>query len=112
MSIIIASGEAISKSPINHSPTKMMYTFPKTQRFFFEKRPLCDQMYPSQESKTNRSTSFGYGNKYDFTKSKNTAPYYNLSTNFDPKKTHQPSYTFGISRSFYEKVKLVNIGLL
>ncbi len=112
MSIIIASGETISKSPLNNSPSKMMYSFPKTQRFFYQKRPVCDQMYICSDIKQKRSTSFGYGSKYDFTKSKNTAPYYNMPTDFDTKKPHLPSFTFGISRSFYEKVKIIYLGLL
>jgi hypothetical protein len=112
MSIIIAAGETISKSPLNNSPSKMMYSFPKTQRFFYQKRPVCDTLYVCPDNKPKRSTSFGYGNKYDFTKTKNTAPYYNLPTDFDPKKSYHPKYSFGISRSFYEKVILVNSGIL
>lgn len=53
-----------------------------------------------------RSTSLGKGNKYDFTsesKWKNVQ-YYNMPTDFDPKKPHLPAYTFGISRNYYEKV--------
>jgi hypothetical protein len=33
MSIIIASGEQISKSPLNQSTAKQMYSFPKSERF-------------------------------------------------------------------------------
>lgn len=33
MSIIVASGEAISKSPLNTSKAKQMYSFPKAERF-------------------------------------------------------------------------------
>lgn len=33
MSLVIASGEQISKSPINNSKSKQMYSFPKAQRF-------------------------------------------------------------------------------
>ncbi len=33
MSIIVASGEAISKSPLNHSTSKQMFSFPKAERF-------------------------------------------------------------------------------
>ncbi len=33
MSIIIATGDAISKSPLNQSTSKQMYSFPKAGRF-------------------------------------------------------------------------------
>jgi hypothetical protein len=61
-------------------------------------------MYPAPDVKNKRSASFGFGTKYDFTKSKNSVPYYNLPTDFDVKHPHMPKYTFGIARSFYEKV--------
>ena len=33
MSVIVVSGEAISKSPQNQSKSKQMYTFPREERF-------------------------------------------------------------------------------
>jgi len=33
MSVIIASGEVINKSPLNHSQSKQMFSFPKAERF-------------------------------------------------------------------------------
>lgn len=33
MSIIVASGEQISKSPLNHSQSKQMFSFNKAERF-------------------------------------------------------------------------------
>ena len=33
MSIIIATGEKICKSQLNHSKTKQMYSFPRAERF-------------------------------------------------------------------------------
>lgn len=33
MSVIVASGESISKSPINQSKSKQMFSFPKALRF-------------------------------------------------------------------------------
>jgi len=48
----------------------------------------------------------GYGTKFDFTKANKdkTAPYYNMSSDFDGKKFQHPAYTFGIARQYYEKV--------
>lgn len=53
-----------------------------------------------------RSTSLGKGDKYDFTrehKNKN-AQFYNYHSDFDTKKPHSPQWSFGISRSAYDKV--------
>jgi hypothetical protein len=53
----------------------------------------------------NRTTSFGKGDKYDFTREgrgKNSQ-FYNMTSDFDPKKPVSPAWTFGISRSYYEK---------
>ncbi len=33
MSVILAAGEQISKSPLNHSQSKQLYTFAKAERF-------------------------------------------------------------------------------
>ncbi len=52
-----------------------------------------------------RFTSLGKGEKYDFTREgrgKN-ATIYDLKSDFDTSKPHTPAWTFGISRSFYEK---------
>jgi len=48
----------------------------------------------------------GYGTKYDFTKANKdkTAPFYNMGSDFDPKKHEHAAYTFGIGRQYYEKV--------
>lgn len=63
-------------------------------------------MYNLPEVKSMRSTSLGFGNKYDFTKEHKdkSQTFYNTSRDFDPKKSNAPAFTFGISRSFYDKV--------
>lgn len=56
--------------------------------------------------KSTRAASIGKGNKYDFTrehKDKN-CPFYEKASDFSEKKPYAPSYSFGISRSFYDKV--------
>jgi len=62
-------------------------------------------LYSLPDVKSKRSASIGYGMKYDFTKDqKNKAPYYNMKSDFG--RDHPlPSYTFGIAREYYEKVK-------
>jgi hypothetical protein len=59
---------------------------------------------PSVLSK--RCTSLGKGLKYDFTKENKGKcdKFYNSFSDFDPKHPHSPRFTFGISRSHYEKV--------
>jgi hypothetical protein len=56
-------------------------------------------------SRSNRSTSLGKGKKYDFAKLNNNkcAEFYNTKTDFDPKKSNKGK-SFGMSRSYYEKV--------
>jgi hypothetical protein len=48
----------------------------------------------------------GKGTKFDFAKLNNNkcAAFYEIGSDFDKKKPHAPSYSFGISRNFYEKV--------
>ena len=53
-----------------------------------------------------RTSSFGYGTKYDFTKEINNknCTFYETTTDFDPKKPRHQASTFGIARSYYSKV--------
>lgn len=105
MSVIIESGEVISKSPLNNSSSKMMYSFPKAERFTRLNKIYNDNLYNLPNLKSNRSTSFGYGTKYDFTQTrKPKPPYYDIPAIIDAKKPHSPAYTFGISREYYSKV--------
>jgi hypothetical protein len=48
----------------------------------------------------------GKGKKFDFAKLNNNkcAEFYESQTDFNPKKPNAPSYSFGISRSYYDKV--------
>lgn len=104
--MITISGEAISKSPINKSKSKQMYSFSKSRRFPdpFKKEDI--QFYNFSFWKGNRSTSMGYGTKYDFTKENKDKcqNFYNLPTDFDTRKPFLPAYTFGMSRSCFDKV--------
>lgn len=107
MSVIVASGEAISKSPINTSKSKMMYSFSKSVRFpKFDRRNYADQIYILPDIKSKRYTTFGLGNKSDFTKGEKgvNTQFYSNGTDFDKDHPHSPSYTFGVGRDKYEKV--------
>jgi hypothetical protein len=56
--------------------------------------------------KSTRMASIGKGNKYDFTKEHKgkNCQFYELGSDFSPKNPFAPSHTFGISRSYYDKV--------
>ena len=66
----VISGEPICNSPLNHSKSKYMYSFGKAQRF----PPINNsfgsvyKFYNLPSVRTKRSTSIGYGTKYDFTR--------------------------------------------
>lgn len=102
----VISGEAISKSPLNHSHSKQMYSFPKTQRFKMNKPHVNDQIYSLPSVRMSRTTTQGFGTKYDFTKENRdkSQTFYNTTRGFDPSTSQAPKYTFGVSRSKYEKV--------
>lgn len=63
-------------------------------------------MYTLPPVKSMRATSIGFGTKYDFTKDQKdkSQVFYNTARDFDPKKSSAPAFTFGVARSFYDKV--------
>lgn len=68
MSIITSTPEQINRSPHNSSTAKSLYSFPRAERFDALNRATSnDRFYTLPDSKAMRSTSFGYGKKYDFT---------------------------------------------
>ncbi len=106
MSVIVASGEAISNSPLNHSKTKQMFSFSKAERFPKIKTNCEGAFYDLPEVRSKRFTTFGKGTKYDFTllsKGK-SQQIYNSKSDFDQDHPHSPRYTFGVGRDKYTKV--------
>ena len=97
----VISGEPICNSPLNHSKSKYMYSFSKAQRF-----PLINStsgkniFYNLPSMRMTRSTSIGYGTKYDFTReAKSKSPvFYNFKSDFDQKNPSGPRYSFGLGR--------------
>jgi hypothetical protein len=63
-------------------------------------------MYDLPPVKMTRTASLGFGNKYDFTKENKgkSQVFYNVAKDFDPKLSGAPAFTFGVARSFYDKV--------
>ena len=88
----------------NNSPSKFMFSFSKTPRFFKLKQDdKVDKFYNLPSTLTKRSTAMGFGNKLNF-KSKNNSEFISIKRYFD--KNYQPGlkYSFGISRDKYAKV--------
>ena len=111
MSIIIAAGEQISRSPLNTSSAHQMYSFPKSERFKSYSKTYCDKFYDLPSVKSTRTTSFGFGTKSDFTKKdKQIKTDFNyLDSDFNQKHPHGPKYSFpAAGREKYEKVYMEN----
>lgn len=108
MSYELTYAEVNHKSPMNKSTAKMRYSIPKAERFNYGlgKNSSKQFLYNLPEVRDYRGTSIGYGKKSDFMKIEEykKAPFTDTRNNFNPKKTLSPSYTFGASRSSYEKV--------
>ena len=96
MSDIVASGEAISKSPINTSKSKMMmYSTSKSVRFpKFDRGDYADKLYILPDIKSKRYTTFGLGNKSDFTKGEKgvNTQFYSNGTDFDKDHKYKTFY--------------------
>jgi len=108
MSYELTYAEINNRSPFNKSSAKMRYSFPKTERFNYGygKNSSKQFLYNLPEVSDPRGTSLGYGKKSDFMKVEDykKASITDTRNNFNPKKTLSPSYTFGASRSVYDKV--------
>ena len=85
MSVIVSSPEGIHDSALNNSTSKALYSFPKATRFkdIGRRNDNPNAFYDIGDTKTRRTTSFGYGNKQDFTKSTDKVPAPNHYANTD-----------------------------
>ena len=119
MSIIVACGAQICNSMVNNSRSKQMFSFSKAERFpktkieelpkDENKRKLYKVSYVPN-TKSQRFTTFGFGNRYDFTggamkrnkTDKDITKETPLKKEFDPKERiiikDTPAYSFGVSR--------------
>ena len=85
----------------------MMYSFSKSSRFpKQDRRGYADALYLLPEIKSKRSTTFGLGNKYDFTRTQKgiNTQFYSNGSDFDTDHPHSPCFTFGVGRDKYSKV--------
>lgn len=102
--------EGICGSPLNKSRAKMMYSFPKSDRFRNIVRSPSSQLCPFYDIaehfyRSTRAAGFGKGNKFDFTKGAEKTPGpcgYKLTRQLSEKK----SFSFGLGR---DKVSLHGI---
>ena len=112
MSTSLTDNEQISKSPLNNSKSKYLFSFSKSKRFADPPKLQTNyEFYNITKWRGNRSTTMGYGNKYDFTKENKDKcqNYYDVSKKFNPSKLESPSYTFAFGRDKYEKVRILNV---
>ena len=87
-------------SSIDNSTSKQKYSFPKAERF--PKISIYGAMsfYNLPSVKNKRSTSFGYGSRYNFVpKDSDTTPScYNYCYGVQSKQPYSPKYSFGLGR--------------
>ena len=75
----------------------------------------CDQTYNSARMGSTRATSFGYGNKFDFTKSLTNAPEpnkYQMLSQFDKNKTKSKGSSFGLGRELMRESSYIQHSIL
>ena len=125
MSIQLYTQEQIVNHVENASPTKFMYSFARAERFPPLKRTgKSDKFYTLPSVRMNRTAGFGYGTKYDFTKSTNIrtefvnfkrdfdlgnqrgnirTEFVNFKRDFDLGNQRGLKYSFGLGRDAYRK---------
>ena len=103
----IISGARICNSQLNHSKSKFMYSFSKAERFpkLINYSDKSHFFYNLPSMKEKRSTTLGYGSKYDITKGLKSSKsvFYDFKRDFDPKNLRGPKYSFGVSREHMHK---------
>ena len=105
MSIQLYTQEQIVNHVENASPTKFMYSFSRAERFPPLKRSgKSDKFYTLPSTRMNRTAGFGYGKKYDFTKSTNIrTEFVNFKRDFDIGNQRGLKYSFGLGRDAFRK---------
>ena len=105
MSFELCTQEQIVKHVENASPTKFMYSFGRAERFPPIKRTgKSDTFYSLPSMRMSRTTGFGYGQKSDFTKNKNSrTEFISLKRDFDKGNQTGYKYSFGLGRDSFTK---------
>lgn len=89
----------------NNSPSKYMFSFTKTPRFFRLKQDnKVDKFYNLPSTLTKRYTTMGFGKKININSNTTNSEFISIKRYFD--KNYQPGakYSFGISREKFTKV--------
>lgn len=101
MSVIASTAQQICNSPLNNSRSKMLFSFPKSKKIADVRKSDCtNAFYDLPGIRAKRTTSFGYGHKYDFTKAHTKTPAPNAYENksiFD-EQNKKKGFSFGLSR--------------
>lgn len=99
--MIASTPQQILNSPLNTSVSKMQYSFPKSPRFPRDTRAVSTHaFYELPPITAKRTTTLGYGTKYDFTKNAVNNPppnAYSVPDLFTP-PNKKSGYSFGLSR--------------
>ncbi|CAD8103006.1 unnamed protein product [Paramecium sonneborni] len=79
-----------------HVQANIQYSFPKAKRFRRLHTPCSTDYYEPNYFRSTRASGFGYGNKFDFTKTQPyTETYYDATSSFQNNK----GASFGLSRN-------------
>jgi hypothetical protein len=107
----VTDSQKIHNSPFNLSPSKQLYSFPKSKRFDDQTtKSLCQEAFydaPAKPNQGQKGTSIGYGHKFDFTSNAKNVPApnsylpKNLTMEEGTQKKH--GFTFGVSRDQYKQ---------
>lgn len=96
--VIVVNPEDIRNNPMNNSTSKMLFSFPKDQRFHTEQR-LDPPFYTLPDIKDKRSTSLGFGIKTCFEDLRviPSPNKYTINGDFD-KMRSKIGFSFGVGR--------------
>jgi len=100
MSLVTSTPQQICNSPLNNSRSKMLFSFPKAARMTLDTKNTCSHaFYDLPPVRATRTTNFGYGSKYDFTRGQANNPppnAYSLKAEITPNA--KKGFSFGLSR--------------
>lgn len=91
-------------NPLNRSISKHLYSFPKANRFEASRDPVCNRAFYDikKNAFSNRTTTFGYGNKTDFIDRQPNPPVgnYKLTDQFAYNRYKNRGYSFNKNSKF------------
>ena len=89
----------------NNSPTKYMYSFPKSERFRkIDKRGKSDTFYNLPPMIMTRGAGIGFGQKYDFTRANlRDTELASIKRSYEDNNFPGQKYTFGLGREKFNK---------